>query len=509
MVDLLHSSPAFPTSDRNSGLSQDVSQGVPQDVPQGQLEAGSLSSEVASYMVFQLDQPLLVVEQAALKQSPRWVALQQLVNLLTELRSPQAECPIEQPLTPEILAAYVEEEVAEVVQAWSIAQKPPSQIHSQQHYWLKDLAPQLLWGIACGGYSVMRLLEGQAATVALGSKKKKQTGIVRLVAALNLQTPTLSTALDLATYQPVPPVLSPQAQIQLQNSAEATSLSASAFLQQIHDQIQCYSPAIVPWLQGITAPLLLPHQSWQSAGLQLQLSLEFIPSLAVAPVPGSTPRVKITQSNWLKDYRANLTQQQWLKTLLSLEGQGQGRWLKADTPPDASTLVKAACEMGDRLQTAATLEDDPFLQQLGLGALASRLQWRLMQTAYEVMQCMSGIQATLLPPQSQPQTGTLRFSVVLQVQTPEQDWCFDLATGCLTNSPLPSLPQDTIVQSQEIAELLQPRRLQDLETSIWQKIDAMAPELRSLSQGIEIDLAAHHEDWQPGIMQWLGCFTFR
>jgi len=365
---------------------------------------------------------------------------------------------------------------------------PEDAIHVAVDYIaIKDLTSWLLWGIARSAYGAMRLLEGTPARM-LQPDQSWQTGILRLVAQLQVKTPALSCGFDLVTQQATPGLLTDDRLIQLGDSTlypqPTTIVEAVDLLMQ---QIQITTPALAPFLGGTQTELLIPQQPWQPATFHLSLGFEFT-AAPPPPIAAPQPCLKFTNTAWIEQYQGAIAQQ-----ILPLEP-------------------------GDRFQTDLTLTSRNFLQQdWPTDELALRLLWCFSYSAYDVMRLMSGSSVSLLQPDRPWETGTLRLWIGLTVQTPELDWGMDLMTGYEVGGfaavePIEIVPTrvelNSVVRSPELSWLQQPALLEALEAQVQQHIAQATPELLLLLQGTEVDLMDRQGQWQSGWMQLDLSFEF-
>ncbi|NJO43707.1 MAG: hypothetical protein HC865_24810 [Cyanobacteria bacterium RU_5_0] len=432
---------------------------------------------------------------------PALTAIQRLTAVIAKLK---LSAPADQSQTSEALMPYVSEEAQDVLDALHLA--PPihtiSSPFQQGYFWLKSLAPWLLWGIARSSYGVMRLMEGKTAQV-LQANESWQTGILRLVACLDLSTSYQTHSFDLTTHQLNPSVLSADRLMALPDPSLGRSpIFIADLLDRLTEQVCYTTPAIVPFLNNLPVQLLIPHQNWHSGILQLRLGLEFIPSDEKdedAPLQSLKPLIQFTDTTWLEQYGSIIAQQQ-LDCLLNQCFRLQRTPESLPESQTLSSVVEEVCHVIDRLQTSLTLASRNIPHTLRLDDLAFRLLWCWMHSAYEVMQLMSGIRARLLQPRSAWETGILRLSVSLNAQTPEQDWQLDLITEQSPDVDRHPLPSDTLVQSDESQWCQQPNLLEHLQRQVQQQIETMTPEIQLLLQGTEVDLQ-DDEPWQPGVIQ--------
>lgn len=468
--------------------------------------------------------------------------MQRLVEIIAQLRSSAIGGATDQPPHPEALTLYVLEEAQDVLEALhTVAQaidqaidhtvdqdKPLNQPMAlpqsrwQGYFRLSSLVPWLLWGTVRSSDQVMQLMEGRTARLQID--RTWQTGMLRLMPLLSFSATDAVHTIDLATGDLAIGTscgnpLAADRLIDFDSPLGQSPVTVTALLNQLNSQIQATTAAIVPFLQGIPAELLMPQSPWQTGSIQLHYQLEFIPTsispLLLSPSPLPTPAspppcLKFTDSTWLKQYQSIITQQQ-LTRLLSERTNG----LSEESVPSLPSLVAAACQVSEQIQTGLAIISRRFVtEELSLSQLAMRLHWCLIHSAYEVMQLLSGIPATVWLPQSTCQTGTLRFSIHLRMQTPQLEWILDLATGQSLAAPRSPLSPGAIGQSYESQWCTQPISLAHLEKTLWQQVHQSIPEIKLLLQGAEVDLLENGEmengqAWQPGVMQLQGNFEFK
>ncbi len=477
--------------------------------------------------LFKATTPLSVeVSQASALQPlppPAIEAVQQLVQIIRQLRSPESGWPDDLPQTPETLAPYVIEEAQDLLDAIASApglcttlptQPQPALLNQwKQGIVLQDAAPQLLWWVARSGYELMRLMEGVPAQQ-FQPDQGWQQGILRLEVVLDVQVSGISGRFDLATQQ------APQAPLDSEMLLQAESndfcclpTRAIDLLQRWTEQLQATTPGLRHWLEGLQVEALAPFHRWQTGTVQLCLSLEFITAEpaeenaletedakhipALLPLPGAIvdediaqvieqPVVQFTDQKWLQEY-SSIIMRQALTNLLSTQAEQLERLI---TPaPSLTNLVKATCAIAADLNASLTLRSRDFLQQtMKLEMLLSRLLWGVSSSAYEVMQLMGGVSATLLQPHQPWERGILRLAVCLNVKTTTQEWRLDLATGLAPKSHLALLDRGAIAQIDTPPWNSSPLLIEQLQTQVETRITEAVPELRLMMAGTQIDL---------------------
>jgi hypothetical protein len=484
---------------------------------------------------------------------------QRLVAVIDELRSlsrSDVESPITDglpnlPQTPEAIIPYVLEEVYDVLDRlpapisnknlFSIAQPSPF-----QHYFLLEtLAPWLLWGMASSAYEMMQMMEGITVRV-FQPGQGWQTGVLRLAALLEFKSTALNPepdwSIDLATYAPPTFLLTPEVLLQSDDCQVCQQpILSHELLQRFVNQLKTTS-VLHQFLEGVEITLLIPNQVWQAGLLYLRPEFEFIAAtedevadwvlsadssppvteVTVIATSGETIEIlpsgftksalQFTDANWQKQYAATIVKHLQEQSLyhywrLILPQLSDSSDLTADSDP-ISLLVKQAWEASQILDTSLTLSSRNFLHQpIAIPDLLRRLLWCLGSAGFEAMQLMGGIPADLLRTKSDWSTGTLRLLVTLDIQTPELDWCLDIATGQAPR-PVVTLPPDTIVRSNQCKWCHQPDLITHLLSCIYQQIDRLIPELQLLCQGTSADILMAGQTWQPGAVQLSFAFEF-
>jgi hypothetical protein len=513
---------------------------VYQDVPSEEAPSEATSVPVASTQVLE--------------------AMQRLVKMIKDLRSPKSGGSPDVPQTPEALAPYLVEEAYDVLEAIQKNYFEPPQSDSidlvegkghleeipargrwKSYFLISDLAPWLLWCIARSSHEVMQLLEGiPAKAFKLGQGWR--TGIVRLVATLDTKIPGLSTSLDLATFKVNQSLLPSDTMIQSnQYSACQEPTWIAGFLPDLIQHIAEKTPSIERFFAGAEVDALAPNHNWQSGLLQLQLGFEFIatdttvfpdfaedseaeveaPTLSSPNATETAPlstlssdsshlQIKFTHSGWLEKYSTTLFQQQLasiIQQLPTFRAAGEkNRNLSSQSL--IPLIVKDACDLVDLLQTSPTLSSHSLQQEVELAALTHRLLWSFSRSAYEVMQMMGGIRVNLLQPDRPWETGTLRLLASLNSKTPEQDWQLDITTGQPPQPHIFPLAHNVIVQSHESHWCEQPNVLEQLKTKLMQVLEQSAPDLLLFLEGTDIEVLSDNPQGDLGAIQLNVGFEF-
>lgn len=144
---------------------------------------------------------------------------------------------------------------------------------------MDELIPKLLWLVTRGSYTAMVWVGGIPCSL-LQPLAQWQTGQLRLMVVLDLQTPDDRWWLDLSTGR-----LLPDQDWQMPPGAIARLHTASqdwVALDQVQGQLQqamATTPELVALADGIDIEWLTLEHDWQPGRLQLHLGFEFLPDL--------------------------------------------------------------------------------------------------------------------------------------------------------------------------------------------------------------------------------------
>ncbi|MBW4580993.1 MAG: hypothetical protein KME42_15610 [Tildeniella nuda ZEHNDER 1965/U140] len=158
----------------------------------------------------------------------------------------------------------------------------------------------------------------------------------------------------------------------------------------------------------------------------------------------------------------------------------------------------------------------PFI---AIDTLIPSLLWALARSSYSAMQLIEGVRAKCWQPEPGWSCGMLRLVVMLEAETPSARWCFDLATGYSAEK---LLALDAIVQTDEcILPLRQTAAAGDRNgsidaayqvdhqlTAIVQSLQAERFRLKTLLQGVAVELLQPGSGWQTGNLRLRLGFTF-
>ncbi len=489
-------------------------------------------------------------------------AMQTLMALVDEVRSPENGWDANSLPTPEAIAPYVADEACDLLEALeasatletgaadgassTAADLPQSSALWTPYCTLDSLTPKLLWGLARSAVEVMRLLESVSATVAPAGTVR-QRGRLRLAAVLELHAEDSTQRHDLVMHQLGQSLLSPDAQVyELDGAAISKTLTAGQILAAIAQQVELMTPALSPLLVGLPIQLLLPEHDWQPATLRLHLALEFLPgglpaavewtngsSAGTSELPDNSPlydrealptQIQFTPGAWLQRYCTHLKDQALAHQILNLSGCRLVTEAVFPLPAEeiVPRLVSDACLLLD-LQTDSPLfaPIESWQDRMQGDRLRSRLLWSLSRSSPALMQLLGGIKVRMLQPEAPWDAGRLRLLVTLKLQTPEMDWYIDLATGQMPEPTVFPLASDVVLQAGDLEfdaqpdaalpplSLQQPTPLKQLTDHVMQQIETNVPEVYLLLEGAAVDLWSDADpDPHPATLQVLIDFDF-
>lgn len=521
--------------------------------------AATVSAATCTHALLRLPDATLIETLTQLPSPPAETlpALTALVTLLQQLRSPQSDPPS---LTPAALLPYVMDEAYDLLEAL----RPPavalevSTVPPVGLVRLDALSPQLLWCVARSAYPTLQLLEGTPARIC-AANGAWQAGILRLAVILELTAADTRVAIDLALGSDPHDSIPSDWLIQLDQGSdlqvvgdmglgtERSLLDLDSTLTVIRQQLQRTQPTLQSWLEGIPVEWLVAGSDWRSGQVRLQLELSFLPPL---PEPLSSPTTRLTpiEAELLDEQElaaegealpcaptasdmmpiivvemprspiisttlirlARVEDHQQFAQLALQQELGQclqhfgGRVI---TEPVESLLLPLVQSVSQLTEAALTPTLPPVcLQQpeLLMDELLPKLLWQVTRSSFAVMTGLAGIACTLLEPTAAWQTGLLRLMVVLELQTQDDQWWIDLATGRLLPDQSWQLAPGAIAQFSAAAPHWV--AVADFQSQLEQAIFTAAPELAELSRGLEIDWLTMAHEWQPGRLQLhLGC----
>ncbi|MDX2228582.1 MAG: hypothetical protein NW220_03020 [Leptolyngbyaceae cyanobacterium bins.349] len=487
-------------------------------------------------------------------------AMQQLVDVISSLRSSAQEGSSPPSLTPATLHPYVSDEAYELLEALQQASaSPPSHAAAIPSWTLLDaLSPKLLWAVARSSYPTLQFVEGVPAKVCF-PPTEWQSGILRLAVILQLETAGSRVELDLALGRSPQPDLEPHCRIQLEADhfagveypptlEEGLLLERSPEwltqqLQETTDRLESVQPALHAWLTGVPVDLLLPNDVWQGGTLRLRLTFDFLPQPQGAtqqahlnpidaelleelePTPSTrlemgdrllvqpttpitvvempfppaiaTTMIRLAEPATLEKFIGYAMQLELIVSVNRLQAQGQQPGQQDVLLP----LVQEAARLADLTTAIATTHFCLLQPELLLDELLPKLLWHLTRSSFTATEWLGGVPAIVYQPQTNWQSGTLRLVMGLNLQThleraQAEHWFIDLATGRFLTA------EGWHLEAGAIAQLHPPTStelvpIEQLQAQLQHNL-AAAPELACLSQGVMVEWLTPAHDWQVG-----------
>ncbi len=498
----------------------------------------------------------------ASKISPQFIqAVQDLVQIVAHLRSPNGAWPSNIPQTPENLIPYVSEEVYHVLETYKQQVSHPemisatptdSTLYIPAFILVQDLIPKLLWNLAQSSYELMRLLTGIPVEVLLPGHDWT-SGKLRLVANLVFQTNSHTLAIDLATNTILTDFLSRDAYLQSNNCYLCQHpVQAQSILNQIKTQIQDKIQDDGIWMQSNSTQILEPKKPWQPSKISLNFELEFIPefkppqiNILETPLESyyleedlfsnasdiqnveysvlasvSTPslletQIRLTDPKIIQPYTQTQIQQYWWRWLTQKTDQkppipSTEPLSNSDSLTENSLLIdfiQIADELVDVIYNPTSISSLAKLQpELSLVELSLRLLWQIISSSYTLMQLISGIKAKLLQPGCQWETGTLRLLAVLNADFLNETWELDIATSQTLKLDVQIPAPESIIQSDSCEWCQLPQSIEFLIRQATNRLETL-PELTSWMKGAKLDWGYPNQNielpitWQTGFAQ--------
>ncbi|MFE4108023.1 hypothetical protein [Almyronema epifaneia] len=494
------------------------------------MSQGAFFLQTLCRAVAPIPSPHLAAQAIATHSAALQPAVQPLLAVVKQLRSPQSGWPAQLPQTPENMTPYVSEEIQEVIealQAISPANEAAPPLWLQTDCLIELLIAEMLWSVACSDYETMRLLEGVKAIKQ--AEASAQEGILRLIVVLSLEVTGRKQLLDLVT-QAAPHRenwLSQPVGLQIHDSDLCHQpLQSDQLLAQLQQRIQRTTPAVGPLLEGLDVDLLQPLQPWQRGKLQLNLQLEFIPQRAGSlpppaaahpPAPADSPPANrvplntpladaaavlvsgaepasspppvwmtLVEEAWIQQFAQTVLEHSLL-ALLPEVAQNDALAPSSQNPAFFHWLLAETSALVEGLKDNRQLFQPAFFQQpILLCDLLSRLLWSVSRSTPTAMRLLGGVAAQQLQPDGVWQAGNLRLQAKLQIQLVQVNWQFDLSTGLVTaaNRRRP----DSAIWLREMIDLPTISRLPALEQQIQQQIQRRSPELAGFLNGTAIEV---------------------
>lgn len=174
------------------------------------------------------------------------------------------------------------------------------------------------------------------------------------------------------------------------------------------------------------------------------------------------------------------------------------------------SVVTSACEVAKRFQQGMELSEvNARSPQMLMADLTLKLLWDIIRSSYEVMKILGGVQAQVLQPGGDWQTGTLCLVAILQVNAGHSRCNIDVVTGQLRNSNTKLLMSKAIATSKESDLCKYPVEIGSLAKRIIRKLRESSPEIALWMDGMEVELrsaTASSADllptnWQSGVIK--------
>jgi len=472
-------------------------------------------------------------------------ALNQLVTIVMQMKSPMGGWPADLEQTPENLADYVSEEVWEFLDALDGEDLTPSIEATDQETVMvpvAELIPHLLWLLASSNYEVMRLLEGVRSRI-YTTETQFSLSVVRLVPILNLRLGETDYALDLVTQAEPDPALyitDAMAVKLVENDLDDQPMAVPQMLNCLSKEIGQTKPQLLELLgAGWATKALSPFQTWEEGTLTLQLHLanmgerssngDHRPDSFPLPEqaqPSQEPSGSVTESQTatsgftLDDFADVLevdtqvstqgilgdwitfTDEAWVHNFLNscaCEIMLQHLPILASAADRAEQDRELACinlvygattlVQGDQALSKHTFVHEPVL----MADLWLRLRWYLAHCSERVMQLMGGMSCRVLVPGRGWQQGYVYLRPVMalndpgacseeEAKTEQRLWMLDLGSGRLLPTMPSLLPDDAVITVMDAPSWQLPSTVGALSEHIAQDIADYTPAINALRQ---------------------------
>ncbi|HEY9836323.1 MAG TPA: hypothetical protein V6D27_05450 [Vampirovibrionales bacterium] len=418
-------------------------------------------------------------------------AWENLIAKVAEMQQPESVCLFDSPPTPEILTPYLLPEACQVLDAFKQAavftpepNHAPNIAPESRFIPLEDWIPELLWYAVSSSEAVMRLISGVPAHI-FQPEQGWDGGMMRLVLGLRGQSGDCHWFFDLASDRPCPypgelVPLHPET-TRIQSDAVAPlreSIPLGDFLSQLRQQLHLATPELARFLQPTPVEFLEPGSPWQVGQVQLTLEFEFVrdPELEFFSEPFADPdhptSVKIRPVQPLVDYpdstrTAGTGDRGIAAEVLPLLWQWQEKSQRIPgphNPGEGSELIPLFVAIASRLALTPPQPSRP--SEISIDELASQLLWKMLGSGLEAMQWIVGVNARILQPQREWETGMVRLVGILTVETPRFSWKLDIATG-QPPSPIAPLASGTVIQSSRSGWYSEAIALEQLSAQFW------------------------------------------
>jgi hypothetical protein len=526
----------------------------PDPVFPGQMVRSLILKSTPEFDLTALTQTIQVPEAAI-------AAFEQLIQLLRSLHSVDAASQTLDKSAEDWLP-YLSDEAYDTLDALRIP--APSSSPYPALLSLETLISQLLWAIARSSYPIMQFLEGVPAQICQLAEIEPvgHVGKLRLMAILEIHSPTFHGCFDLATQRPPTAPLDRRLQIQPevdffadfasspQEIADDIPESGSSLpwadqqLEHISKTLAATNPFLAQFFQGVAIEFLVPEANWQLGELCLKFDFEFLPQLSPervlqsgqfnwveaelldadldavfpGPVPFdefASPMIALLDSPppaWVATailrLAENSTQNQYQQAVWHHE-LNRRLWaidhsiMMADCSDldQARSLIQLAQTLAAPKRTVSPINFCFLQPELLFDEVVPKLLWHLTCQSYPIMQLMGGVSGQWMQPHQSWSKGGVRLMAIAKLTVDGQTEAIDITTGrCLSPDEHPDLT-GAIVQLDSTlwGESWLPADI--LLHQVTEHLRSLAPEIGFFLDGIAIDLLNPEQDWQPGTLR--------
>ncbi|MBO0351271.1 hypothetical protein J0895_19760 [Phormidium pseudopriestleyi FRX01] len=469
-------------------------------------------------------------------------AWEKLIAKVAQMRQPAAVSLFDYPPTPEILTPYVLPEACQVLDAFQQAailsddpNPTPKTAPETRFIPLEDWIPELLWYAVSSSEAVMRLISGIPASM-FQPEQGWFGGMVRLVLGLRGQSGDLQWFFDLASDRPCPypgelVPLDPET-TRIQSDAVAPlreSLPLADLIAQLRQQLHLVTPELAHFLQPTPMEFLQPGSRWQVGEIQLTLEFEFVrdpeqeffsgPFLdpdhpTSAKIRGVQPLVDYPDSSTTPGTSDGGIAAAVLTLLWDWQEKSHGI-PGSNNNGEGAELIPLFVAIASRLAlTPQPLTPPP---EISIDELASQLLWKMLGSGLEGMQWIAGVNARILQPERDWETGMLRLVGILTVETPSFSCSIDIATG-QPPSPIAPLVPGTVIQSGRSGWYAEAIALEQLcpqfwagfsagslpstvGKTAWDPVENLVTALLACEDTLGVEICPSQQYWQSGWAQ--------
>ncbi|NER39906.1 MAG: hypothetical protein F6J93_39250 [Oscillatoria sp. SIO1A7] len=489
-------------------------------------------------------------------------AMQQLVEIIAELRDPAGGWPSDIPQTPENITPYVLEEVSEVLDALNkdaenklatgraIGENPvPKELENSEFVLVEDLIPRVLWYAVRSSYHAMRLISGVPAQ--LFSEQGSSSGTIRLVAGLAGFFPDGRWFIDLATREvssykeAIAPKSFRSALIESRELSLKKPVKLETLAAKLRQQIQKTNPEAARLMEARTALCLQPGRLWQKGSIQFAIDFDFfaepIAEIEAEPIAeiAAEPIAEIAAET-IAESIAEIAAESIAEIAAEIEATSEISSGRKTALPigtvfrvEPSVALDRYCQENLRQQLATAVSqiqenfgksfspDSPELIPQ-LVAMATdvavrvekswlnrenlmdeaihRLLWLVVRSSYDLMQLVAGVKARVLQPEREWVEGTVRLLAIFEAKTANMVWELDLSTGVAPEVGT-ILDREAMVRSPEIELCQQLVSVENILADSIARIRETSPAVELFLNGTGVALLAPGQSWQSGFAQ--------